>query len=95
MENLTQGQVVKMSVEMSKADPTLSEVPVSTTRDRTRVRHTCYDIRAAKADRNTSFPIERMLELEKDGVIGKFVDPAFSFVGLTSQLRLRKQIAPA
>jgi len=95
MENLTQGQVVKMSVEMGKADPTLSEVPVSTTRDRTRVRHTCYDIRAAKADRNTSFPIDRMLELEKDGVIGKFVDPAFSFVGLTSQLRLRKQIAPA
>ncbi len=95
MENLTQGQVVKMSVEMGKADPTLSEVPVPTTRDRTRVRHTGYDIRAAEADRNTSFPIDRMLEFEKDGVIGKFVDPAFSFVGLTSQLRLRKQIAPA
>ena len=95
VENLTQDQVVKMSVEMGKADPTLSEVPVSTTRDRTRVRHTGYDIRAAEADRNTSFPIDRMLELKKDGVIGKFVDPAFSFVGLTSQLRLCKQIAPA
>ena len=28
-------------------------------------------------------------------VIGEFVSPAYSFVGLTSQLRLRKDIAPA
>jgi hypothetical protein len=95
IENLTQDQVLKMTGEFGKADSTLSEVPVSTTRDRTRVRHPGYDIRAAEADRNTSFPIDRMLELDKDGVIGEFVDPAFSFVGLTSQLRLRKQIAPA
>ena len=95
MENLTQDQVVKMTGEFGKADPTLSEIPVSTARDRTRVRHGGYDIRATEADRNTSFPIDRMLELEQDGVIGKFVSPVFSFVGLTSQLRLRKEIAPA
>ena len=29
-----------------------------------------------------------------EGVIGEFVSPVYSFVGLTSQLRLRKQIAP-
>ena len=95
MEGLTQDQVVKMTGEFGKAPATLSEIPTSTTRERTRVRHGGYDIRAAAADRNTSLPIDRMLELTNDGVIGEFVSPAYSFVGLTSQLRLRKEIAPA
>ena len=95
MEDLTQDQVVKMTGEFGKADPTLSEIPITTTPDRTRVRHGGYDIRAAEADRNTSFPIDRMLELADEGVIGEFVSPAYSFVGLTSQLRLRKETAPA
>ena len=95
IEDLTQDQVVKMTSEFGKADPTLSEIPIATGREQTRVRHGGYDIRAAQADRNTSFPIDRMTELASDGVIGEFVDPAFSFVGLTSQLRLRKEIAPA
>ncbi len=93
-ENLTQDEVVKMTGEFGKADPTLSEIPITTTRGQTRVRHGGYDIRAAEADRNTSFPIDRMLELAAEGVIGEFVNPAYSFVGLTSQLRLRKEIAP-
>jgi hypothetical protein len=36
-----------------------------------------------------------MNELADEGVIGEFVSPAYSFVGLASQLRLRKEIAPA
>lgn len=94
MEGLTQDQVVKMTGEFGKADPTLSEIPTTATRLQTRVRHGGYDIRAARADRNTSLPIDRMLELADEGVIGEFVSPVYSFVGLTSQLRLRKQIAP-
>lgn len=92
---LTQDQVVKMTGEFGKADPVLSEIPITTSREETRVRHGGYDIRATAADRNVSLPIDRMNELADDGVIGGFVDPAFSFVGLTSQLRLRKRIAPA
>lgn len=95
MDDLTQDQVVKMTGEFGRANPTLSEIPITTSRERTRVRHGGYDIRAAEADRNTSLPIDRMLELADEGVIGEFVSPAYSFVGLTSQLRLRKEIAPA
>jgi len=95
MEGLTQDQVVKMTTEFGSADPTLSEIPTDTPPERTRVRHGGYDIRAAEADRNTSLPIDRMLELVDEGVIGEFVSSAYSFVGLTSQLRLRKEIAPA
>ena len=92
--DLTQDQVVKMTGEFGKADPVLSEIPTATSPDRTRVRHGGYDIRATAADRNVSLPIDRMNEFAEEGVIGEFVDPAFSFVGLTSQLRLRKEIGP-
>ncbi|MDA1279204.1 MAG: glycine/sarcosine/betaine reductase selenoprotein B family protein [Chloroflexi bacterium] len=95
LANLTQDDAVKMSSEFGKADAVLSEIPVTTSRSRTRVRHSGFDIRATVSDRNTSFPVDRMLELEDDGVIGKFVNPAFSFVGLASQLRLSSQTAPA
>ncbi len=92
MNDLTQEQVVKMTGEFGKADPVLSEIPITTSRERTVVRHGGYDIRATAKDRNVSLPIDRMNELADDGVIGKFVDPAYSFVGLTSQLRLRKTL---
>jgi len=92
MNDLTQEQVVKMTGEFGKADPVLSEIPITTSRERTVVRHGGYDIRATARDRNVSLPIDRMNELADDGVIGKFVDPAYSFVGLTSQLRLRKEL---
>ncbi len=92
--DLTQDQAVQMTAEFGKADPVLSEIPITTSREATRVRHGGYDIRASAADRNVSFPMDRMNELADDGFIGGFVNPAFSFVGLTSQLRLRKEIAP-
>jgi len=92
MENLTQEQVVKMTGEFGKADPVLSEISITTSRAETNVRHGGYDIRATAADRNVSLPIDRMNELAAAGIIGEFVSPAYSFVGLTSQLRLRKEI---
>jgi hypothetical protein len=95
MNGLTQDQVVDMTGEFGKADPVLSEIPITTSVADTRVRHGGYDIRASEADRNSSLPIDRMLELADAGVIGEFVNPAYSFVGLASQLRLRKEIGPA
>ena len=94
-DDLTQEQAIWMTGEFGKADPVLSEIPITTSRADTRVRHGGYDIRAAEADRNSSLPIDRMNELADEGVIGEFVNPAYSFVGLTSQLRLRKEIGPA
>ena len=95
MDGLTQEQAVGMTGEFGKADPVLSEIPITTSRVNTRVRHGGYDIRATAADRNSSLPIDRMIELADEGAIGEFVNPAFSFVGLASQLRLRKEIGPA
>ena len=94
IENLTQEQAAKMTAEFGRANPELSEIPTTTPRELTRVRHGGYDIRATAADRNVSLPIDRLNEFAKDGIIGEFVSPAFSFVGLASQLRLKKQRAP-
>jgi hypothetical protein len=92
MENLTKEQVVKMSGEFGKTDTVLSEIPITTSPSETNVRHGDYDIRATAANRNVSLPIDRMNELAAASVIGEFLSPAYSFAGLTSQLRLRKQI---
>ena len=53
-----------------------------------------YDIRAALKDRITVLPIDRMKELEAEAVIGEFAKTAYSFIGLTSQIRLSKEDAP-
>ena len=46
-------------------------------------------------DPNCIFPIERMRELEQDGVIGEFADPAYSFTGgIFSARRVREELAP-
>ena len=92
MKGLTQDDVVKMTSEFGKADPILSRIPIDTPAEKTLVRHGGYDIRAVERDRNVGLPIDRMRELEADGVIGKFADPAFSFVGLASQLKLRSRL---
>ena len=93
IEDLTQEQASKMTADFGRANPELSEIPTSTPREQTHVRHGGYDIRATAADRNVSLPIDRLNELAEEGVIGEFISPAFSFGGLASQLRLKKQRA--
>jgi len=95
LDGLTQEQAIRMTGEFGTADPVLSEIPITTSRADTRVRHGGYDIRVVAADRNSCLPIDRMIELADEGVIGEFVNPAYSFVGLASQLQLRKEIGPA
>ena len=62
--------------------------------ERLRVRHAGYDIRGAQADPNVTFPYERLLELERDSVIGELVSVAYSFVGACAQMRLLKRTGP-
>ena len=80
--------------EFLKEEPTLSSIPIDTPKERLRVRHGGYDIRAAQADPNVVFPLERLLELERDGIIGELVPAAYSFVGACAQTPLLKQTGP-
>ena len=77
-----------------KAEPELSVIPWDTPRDKLRLRHGGYDNRAAQEDYNTVLPIDRLKDLEKNGVIGETAENAYSFVGACAQRALISKFAP-
>jgi D-proline reductase (dithiol) PrdB len=79
----------------SKDDASYREVPKDTAVGELTISHTGYHTEDATKDPNCVFPIERMRELEKEGVIGEFADPAYSFMGgIYSARRVREELAP-
>ncbi len=90
----TQEGAMKHTAEYGRAKPFLAAVPTDLPQEKLGVHQPGYDIRAALKDRNTVMPIDRMKDAEAEGVIGEFASPAYSFIGLTSQLRLTKEDAP-
>ena len=94
VKNMSQEEAMARITEFLRAEPALSAIPTDTPTDRLRVRQGGYDIRAAQVDPNVVFPLERLRELENDGIIGELAPEAYSFVGACSQLRLLKQTGP-
>ena len=90
----TQEEAVPRSNEFLRGDPALATIPKDTPPQRLRVRHPGYDIRGALRDHNVVFPIDRLKELEREGILGELAHDAYSFIGATSQLRLLKEYAP-
>lgn len=95
VENMSQKEAEERIAEFIKSPPTLSTIPIDTPKEKLRVRHGGYDIRAAKLNPNCVLPIDRMKELAASGQIGEFHPKAYSFVGATAQTPLTKEIAPA
>ena len=94
VKNMTQQEAIEKIVDFVKAAPQLSAVPVDTPENKLRVRHGGYDIRGVQADPNVAFPLQRLQELEREGVIGQLARQAYSFVGACSQKRLLTQTGP-
>jgi len=94
VEQMTQIEAEARIGEFIRAEPTLSHVPVETPADQLRVRHGGYPIDAALIDHNVTLPLRAMRELQHDGIIGELAADAYSFVGATSQLKLRERVAP-
>lgn len=94
ISSYTQEEATKHIGEYGRAKPFLSEVPSDSTQEQMGVHQPGYDIRAALRDRNTVLPIDRMKEMVDEGVIGGFAPMSYSFIGLTSQIRLSKEDAP-
>ncbi len=58
-------------------------------------RSSAFDAAGIEADYNLALPVERFLELEREGVIGRLHDEALSFMGsITAPGRLVKKTAP-
>ena len=76
-------------------DTSLREIPKKTQRSDLTVSHFGYLIDDAKADPNCVFPLDRMRELEAEGIIGELSDPAYSFMGgIYSARRVRQEVCP-
>ncbi len=80
--------------EFLRAAPELSTIPVTTQAEQLRVRHGGYPVQAVAADHQVALPIQHLQELAASGEIGEVASSAYSFVGATSQVRLKKDIAP-
>ena len=94
VKNMSQEEAARRTTEFLRAPPNVCEIPVDTPLSELRVRHPGYDIRAAQLDSNCVFPLQRLRELAQEKVIGMLADPAYSFMGLTSQIHLRKEAIP-
>ena len=76
-------------------DTSLREIPAEAPASDMRVRHFGYLTDDARADPNCVFPLERMRELEAEGVIGGLWDPAYSFMGgIYSVRRVEEELVP-
>lgn len=78
-----------------KDDASFREVSRDTPTSELRVAHFGYRVDDAKSDPNCVFPLERMRELEEEGLFGRLAEKAFSFMGgIYSARRVRDQLAP-
>lgn len=94
MKGLTQETAIPLIMDFIKAPPQLSTIPLDTPRDKIRVRHPGYDVRAVAKDYNVGLPLDRLQEFQREGRIGELLSDAFSFVGATAQTPLLKKNAP-
>ena len=90
----TQEEAIPRIQEFLRGLPVLATIPRDIDREELAVRHPGYDIRGTVRDPNVVFPIDRLIELEAEGVVGRVAEEHYSFVGATSQKRLLKE-APA
>ena len=60
-------------------DATIREIPKNVRQEQLGIAHAQYDHSLAEQDINIIFPIQRLIELEQEGVIGKLVDTHFSY----------------
>jgi hypothetical protein len=92
LEGMTQSEAMARIGESLKETPTLSAIPSDATASSTVVRHGGYDIGSAQIDRNVTFPIDRMNEMDQAGAFGSLASTYFSFPGATSQGRLKREL---
>lgn len=94
VDSMSQSEAEARIGDFLRAEPTLSTIPIDTPPDRLRVRHGGYSTEPAKFDHNVVLPLVALRDLASSGFIGEIAPRAYSFVGATSQLRLRERVAP-
>ncbi|MGD9306694.1 MAG: glycine/sarcosine/betaine reductase selenoprotein B family protein, partial [Desulfobacterales bacterium] len=65
--------------ESIHGDISFREIPKTVRQHDIGIAHAHYDHSLAEQDINTVFPIQRFIELENEGIIGKLTDTHYSF----------------
>ncbi|HEX7036639.1 MAG TPA: glycine/sarcosine/betaine reductase selenoprotein B family protein [Pseudomonadales bacterium] len=79
-----------------KDDASFREIPRDVDYRDLRVTHFAYDLTHARADPNVVFPLQTLLDLERNGRIGEVAPRALTFMGgIYSARRVREELAPA
>ncbi len=68
-------------MEDNRGDPTFREIPSWVQPEDLMITHNYYDHRDADQDINVVFPMQRLRELEAEGIIGGIAPRHFSFMG--------------
>jgi D-proline reductase (dithiol) PrdB len=75
-------------------DPSLREIPRTVRQEELGIAHAHYDHGLAEQDINTIFPIQRLIELETEGIIGKVADTHYSFSYVNDVVTLVAKTVP-
>jgi D-proline reductase (dithiol) PrdB len=80
--------------ESIHGDTSFREIPKTVRRQDIGIAHAHYDHSLAEQDINIVFPIERLIELEIEGIIGKLTDTHYSFSYVNDAVSLVEEIVP-
>jgi hypothetical protein len=67
--------------DAAAGDWSFRELPRDVPRDRLRIAHEHYDLTGVREDVNCVFPVDRLLELEREGRIGRAAGTMYGFMG--------------
>jgi len=67
------------NTESIHGDPSFREIPKTVWQEDLGIAHAHYDHSLAQQDINIIFPVQRFVELEKEGIIGRVPDTLYSF----------------
>ena len=89
------GMLYRDQPRFHREDASYRRIPKLARRDELSVWHFGYPTADAARDPNCVFPLERLREFEREGIIGELSDPAFSFMGgIYSARKVREELAP-
>ena len=75
-------------------DPSIRKIPKTVRQQEIGIAHPHYDHSLAEQDINTIFPIQRLIELEKERVIGSLTDTHYSFSYVNNVVPLVTETVP-
>ena len=80
--------------ESIHGDVSFREIPKTVRRQDIGIAHAHYDHSLAEQDMNIVFPIQRFVELENEGIIGKLTDTHYSFSYVNDAVSLVTETVP-